>query len=60
MKCENVYCIYEKDGECLLDEITISSGGMCNECILISVPFNALEKLKQIQREEFVKMDENY
>ena len=60
MKCENYYCIYEKDGECLFDEVGVTSGGICSECILVSVPFEALEKLKQIQREQFEQMDKNY
>lgn len=60
MKCENLYCIYEKDGECLLDQIEINSAGFCSECILLSVPFEALEKLKYIQREKFRQQDEEF
>ena len=57
MKCENLYCIYEKDGECILDEIEINASGMCGECILVSMHFEALDKLKEIQRKEFEERD---
>jgi len=35
MKCENEYCIYNKDYLCILDEINIDSLGMCDSCILL-------------------------
>ena len=57
MNCENLYCIYEKDGACVLDEVGINANGLCSECILVSLSFEALEKLKQIQRDEFDKKD---
>ena len=58
MRCENLYCIYESNGECVLDEVGITANGCCDECILVSMPFEALEKLKQLQREEFKQSDE--
>ncbi len=60
MKCENFYCIYEQDGECLLEQIEINSTGMCSECILPSFPPDMLEKVKYIQREKFRRQDEEF
>ena len=33
MLCENIFCIYEKDGMCILDEIEIDISGQCTCCI---------------------------
>lgn len=57
MKCENLYCIYEQNGKCILDEIEINSVGMCSECILLPIPIDAADKMKSVKREEFEKLD---
>jgi len=43
MKCEFVYCIYNEDSLCVLEEIRINALGMCEECIMVTI---AEEKLK--------------
>ncbi len=47
MRCENEFCMYCKEKSCLLETITINENGMCNECILISIPEEMLEELKK-------------
>lgn len=33
MKCENYLCVYEKEGCCELDYISLDINGMCTSCI---------------------------
>ena len=47
MKCENHFCIYEEKGECSLDEIEISSLGMCDSCIYPDIDENILLEAKK-------------
>jgi len=49
MLCENSFCIYQKNGKCILEEININELGQCDECIKISINDTVLEKLKQTQ-----------
>ncbi len=52
MKCELNYCIYHMNDKCTLDEVQINSLGMCNECIIVSVDRDYLEKAKHRQLED--------
>lgn len=56
MKCENNYCIYEKKGECMVDEIVIDRCGMCSEYVCVDIDEIILmqekEKLLKIYSEE--------
>ena len=47
MKCEMNYCIYNSDYFCTLKDIQQNSLGMCEECIIVSIPNNILEELKK-------------
>lgn len=44
--CENEFCIYEENGKCTLDEITLNIDGSCNECIYINIDKQTLKMLK--------------
>ncbi len=46
MKCENYLCIYEEQGDCLLQRIELDVQGQCKECIYIDVPPRELRELK--------------
>ena len=46
MDCENNYCIYESNGKCLLDEISIDSLGMCTEYIYPDIDEEILNQAK--------------
>ncbi len=52
MKCEFNYCIYYSDGICTLEEIQINSLGICDECIIVSVGKDYLEKARQNQLQD--------
>ncbi len=46
MKCENHFCIYEEKGECTLEEIEVSSTGMCDMCIYPNIDDKVLTDAK--------------
>ncbi len=46
MNCENISCIYQKDGKCTLDEVSMNSLGMCSDCIVFDISYEQREKLK--------------
>lgn len=50
MICEVDSCIYNDDYKCLIDEMQINALGMCEECILVSIPDAILKTLKEKQR----------
>ena len=33
MNCQNDFCIYQRDGVCCLEEISIDKMGVCENCI---------------------------
>ena len=57
MNCEVDYCIYNDDYECILSEIRINSLGMCEECILVSIPNAELKFLKNKLRKQLEKTE---
>lgn len=46
MKCENGFCVYEKDGVCLLDRIELDTQGQCKECIYVPIDPDVLAAAK--------------
>lgn len=50
MKCENYLCIYESDGECILEEVKLDITGQCLECIYPNIDSELLNKLKRQTR----------
>lgn len=51
MKCDFEYCIYNVDCACSLKEPAINSFGMCEYCILVSIPKAMLKQYKKQQLE---------
>ena len=49
MLCENDYCIYCDNGECILTEIALDYQGRCTECIMVDIESSILKKQKQKQ-----------
>ena len=46
MECDNVFCIYQKNGNCKLENISIDNSGMCTQCIYVEIDENDLSKAK--------------
>lgn len=59
MTCENNYCIYWDNDTCILDEIELDHLGMCASCILVSIPEDILNELREKQLNEIEKLVED-
>lgn len=46
MNCENYLCIYENDGKCNLNDISLDVSGQCTSCIYVSLTQEELEQVK--------------
>lgn len=46
MKCANKFCIYQENGKCLLEKISLDCSGICEECICLNIDDNFLQKCK--------------
>jgi len=53
MECELIWCIYNKDKECVLEVVKINGTGCCAECILPSIPHEMIEKYKKELLDKF-------
>ena len=49
MKCDNCFCIYQKDGKCVLETISLDVMGQCLDCVYVDIDEKTLEKLKSEQ-----------
>jgi len=49
MRCDFEYCIYNKGFICILDDIWINAVGVREECIIVEIEKEQLEKLKEEQ-----------
>lgn len=59
MKCENNFCIYQSEGKCILDKISMNNLGMCTECIYPDINKNILNQAKSKLLIDYQKSD-NY
>ena len=47
LSCENEFCIYQKQGNCILENVHLDIQGNCIECIYINVEQDILNNLKK-------------
>lgn len=47
LNCENEFCIYQEDGVCGLDSISLDIMGQCTDCIYVDIESNVLKEAKQ-------------
>ena len=47
ISCENIFCIYEENGECVLRAPSLDFQGGCRECIYVDVPEEYLQSMKR-------------
>lgn len=45
--CENEFCIYQKQGMCILEKVQLDIQGNCVDCIYINVEKDMLNTLKE-------------
>ncbi len=53
-KCENFLCIYQNNGRCALENVSLDEGGRCTECVLTNFEKEVLERAK---KEMFIKIN---
>ncbi len=46
MMCENIFCIYWNDNNCILENISLDIQGKCNECIYVNISDDKLLKYR--------------
>lgn len=46
MRCENELCVYQRNGNRLLDEIVLDNSGTCASCMLIPFSSEMIEEQK--------------
>ena len=56
MKCENIFCVYNKDNECIT-EPEIGINGFCEACIYVDAEREYLDKLKAEMLEAWDEQD---
>lgn len=61
MKCENSFCIYQSEGKCSIEKVSIDSLGMCTECIYPDIDEEILNqaKLNLLKKYETLNKDFN-
>lgn len=47
--CENIFCIYQREGECILADIHLDIQGDCTDCIYVNIDEDFLNDAKQKQ-----------
>ena len=52
MNCEVDYCIYNRCFACTLNETQLNTLGMCEECMIVSIPDDIFQELKESQLDE--------
>ncbi|WP_195985462.1 hypothetical protein [Clostridium sp. D33t1_170424_F3] len=57
LSCENHWCIYNEEHDCMLEEIELDRMGLCRNCIL-NIPDEMEEKLKDEALEDFKIQDQ--
>ena len=47
LSCENEFCIYQKQGSCILESVQLDTQGGCQDCIYVTVEEDTLSDLKE-------------
>ena len=62
MKCENIFCVYWRGRECLLDNITLDIQGKCECCVYVDIDDNVLreQRKKQLKNNDFSVAEKDF
>ena len=53
LSCENEFCIYQKQGTCILESVQLDIQGSCEVCIYINIEEETLKKQKENLLKDF-------
>ena len=45
--CENEFCLYQKQGACVLERVQLDIQGNCADCVYINIEKDTLKSLKE-------------
>ena len=57
LTCENEFCIYQKQGICILESVELDIQGSCLDCIYVNVEKTTLKKLKEKQLKKYRSLE---
>ena len=60
MICAFNYCIYNNKSTCILDGVQVDLLGMCNSCVIVTIPEKALKNYKEARLKEIQKIWKTY
>ena len=60
MKCKNYFCIYWKEDNCVLREISLDIQGNCEDCIYININKEMLDKERERAYQKYKIIDCKY
>lgn len=46
LSCENEFCIYQKQGKCILEKVQLDIQGNCTDCTYINIEEDSLNNFK--------------
>ena len=49
LSCQNEFCIYQKQGNCILNSVSLDIQGNCLDCVYINIEEESLNDLKEKQ-----------
>ena len=49
LSCHNEFCIYQKQGNCILNSVSLDIQGNCLDCVYVNVEEESLNDLKEKQ-----------
>lgn len=47
LSCENEFCVYQKEGTCVLGKVQLDIQGNCTDCVYVNIEKDTLKKLKE-------------
>ena len=59
MKCENIFCLYNKNYQCLRKQIRIGSLAQCENCKLININTKEFNLEREQQYDSLIKNIDN-
>lgn len=60
MPCQNNYCVYWSDNDCILDEMYLDIQGNCESCIYVDIEESVLATYRKKHLDKFKALQNNY
>ena len=58
--CENHFCIYWEDNQCVLKSISLDIQGICQDCIYVELEQFTMDNAREQMRKKFERMYGNW